>query len=178
MTLLSDDRLVDQLSQDYTPMAVDQDAFRAAMGQVCTPVSVVSVMDGARPHASTVSAFASQSMEPPMVLVSLATSSYLLSLLDNGRRFGLNVLGADQTDLALRFAGKGADKFAGIEWALREGVPTLPGSPVWMACHVTDRFKSGDHVVVCGTVLAVEATRVQPLTYHGHSFGTHGRLSG
>jgi len=173
MTLLTDERLVDRLASVYSPKPVDQEAFRSAMGQVCTPVSVVSVMDGDRPHGSTVSAFASQSMQPPMVLVSLASSSRLLSLLDHGRRFGLNVLGAGQADLAARFAGKADDKFAGLPWELRDGAPALPGSPVWLACDVTDLFQSGDHVVVCGTVCGAMANLEQPLTYHGRTFGTH-----
>jgi flavin reductase (DIM6/NTAB) family NADH-FMN oxidoreductase RutF len=173
MTLLTDDRLVEHLSSVHPSIPVDQDAFRSAMGQVCTPVSVVSVMDGDRPHGSTVSAFASQSMQPPMVLVSLASTSRLLSLLDHGRRFGLNVLGAGQAELAARFAGKADDKFAGLSWEVRDGAPALPGSPVWLACDVTDRFQSGDHIVVCGTVCCVNANLGQPLTYHGRTFGTH-----
>jgi flavin reductase (DIM6/NTAB) family NADH-FMN oxidoreductase RutF len=172
MTLLSHTRTF-ELPSSPAKTSVDDDIFRSVMGQVCTPVSVVSTMDGARPHASTVSAFASQSMDPPMVLVSLGVSSYLASLLSEGSRFGVNVLGADQAALALQFAGKGEDKFAGIAWELRDGAPSLPGAAVWLACEVADLFVSGDHVIVCGTVVAAEETRSRPLTYHARSFGTH-----
>lgn len=86
--------------------------FRDAMAGVCTAVSVVTAMDGERPHGTTVSAFASLSMAPPMVLVALDRGSELLALVRAEGRFGLNVLGADQASCAARFARKGQDKFA------------------------------------------------------------------
>jgi flavin reductase (DIM6/NTAB) family NADH-FMN oxidoreductase RutF len=154
-------------------LPVDQDVFRDVMSGVCTPVAVVSALDGDRPHAATVSAFTSQSLSPPMILVSLADTSQLLTLLRPGARFGLNILGVDQADLAVRFAGKGEDKFAGIDWTLRCGAPSLPGCIAWLAAEVTDLFRCGDHAIVCGTALDAEASPDRPLTYHKRTFGTH-----
>src|SRR5690625_3651156 len=91
------------------------DAFREVMAGVCTPVSVVTGLDGASPHGTTVSAFASLSLEPPMALVALDRGSDLLTLLHTTRRFGINVLGSGQSELALRFARKGGTgKFADV----------------------------------------------------------------
>jgi flavin reductase (DIM6/NTAB) family NADH-FMN oxidoreductase RutF len=172
MTLLTEREAEHWTSPRMGP-PIDQDVFRGVMGAVCTPVAVVSALDGARPHAATVSSFASQSMSPPMVLVSLASTSRLLTLMTPGVRFGLNVLGADQSDLALRFAGKGEDKFADVAWTVRDGAPALPGCSAWLSAEVSDLFVSGDHVIVCGTVVAAMTGQRAPLTYHARSFGTH-----
>ena len=153
--------------------------FREVMAGVATPVSVVTSMGDGLPHGTTVSAFASLSMEPPMVLVSLDRGSDLLALVQETRRFGVNVLGADQSSLALAFARKGGTgKFNGVRWEADHGLPRLPGAPGWLACEVSALVEGGDHVVALGTVVAAEATGGRPLTYHGRVFGTHAALEG
>ncbi|KID28709.1 conserved protein of DIM6/NTAB family [Prauserella sp. Am3] len=155
--------------------------FRDVMAGVCTPVSVVTAMDaaggtsppGTRPHGTTVSAFASLSMEPPMVLAALDRRSDLLALLAPGVGFGVNVLGSDQSELAVRFAGKGKDKFAGVDWTSADGLPRLTGAPGWLACRVDRLVDGGDHVIALGHVVSADRTDAPPLTYHARSFGTH-----
>jgi len=152
---------------------IDAEVFRSAMGQVCTPVTVVTAFDDGRPHGTTVSAFASQSLDPPMVLVSLATSSRLLPVLTLGGRFAVNVLGTDQGAAALHFASKSEDKFDGQTWDERHGAPCLPGSATVLVCEAAEQFVAGDHVIVCGTVVHAESSTALPLTYHDRTFGTH-----
>ncbi|MPY55674.1 flavin reductase family protein [Streptomyces spongiae] len=146
------------------------------MGSVCTPVSVVTTFSHGRPHGTTVSAFSALSLEPPMVLVALDRNSTLLSLLQQKRRFGLNVLGARQGELAMRFADKGADKFEGVPWQVDTGLPRLPGVTGWLACEVTRFVDGGDHLVVMGRVIAASCRDGAPLTYHRRGFGTHAVL--
>jgi flavin reductase (DIM6/NTAB) family NADH-FMN oxidoreductase RutF len=148
------------------------------MAGVCTPVSVVTAMAGDRPHGTTVSAFASLSMTPPMVLVSLDRGSQLLTLVRATRRFGLNILGSSQSSLALAFARKGDTKFDGVAWSAEKAVPRLQGAPGWLACEVTDLVEGGDHIVVLATVVAAERRTGPPLTYHARVFGTHSVLEG
>ena len=156
-----------------TPRAV-QDDFREVMAGVCTPVSVVTAMAGDAPHGTTVSAFASLSMDPAMVLVSLARSSELLSTIRASGTFGVNVLSSNQSVLARRFARKGGlGKFAGVHWDVEAGVPRLPGAGGFLACDVTDLVEGGDHVVVLGLVRSAATVAEPPLTYHGRVFGTH-----
>jgi flavin reductase (DIM6/NTAB) family NADH-FMN oxidoreductase RutF len=147
--------------------------FRAVMAGVATPVSVVTTLTDGRPHGTTVSAFASLSMTPPMVLVSLDRGSELLARLAIGSVFGVNVLGSDQAPLALTFARKGADKFSGVGWTADSGAPRLTGSPGWLACTVSQLVDGGDHVVVLGEVQAAATDGGAPLTYHARTFGTH-----
>lgn len=155
-----------------------QARFREVMAGVATPVSVVTSVDGGLPHGTTVSAFASLSMNPPMVLVALDRGSELLALVRGSRRFGVNVLGATQSALALAFAKKGGTgKFAGVPWELRDGLPHLPGAPGWLACDLTDLVDGGDHVLALGTVTAADTVGGTPLTYHARAFGTHTALA-
>lgn len=149
--------------------------FREVMSGVCTPVSVVTALDGTRPHGTTVSAFASLSMDPPMVLVSLDRTSDLLAVVRRAGRFGLNVLESRQAKLAKRFARKGMAKFDGVTWELEDDLPRLAGSSGWVACTVEKFIEGGDHVVALGLVEAADSRPLAPLTYHARTFGTHTR---
>jgi flavin reductase (DIM6/NTAB) family NADH-FMN oxidoreductase RutF len=153
-----------------------QARFREVMAGVATPVSVVTASAGGRPHGTTVSAFASLSMDPPMVLVSLDRASDLLALVREAGGFGVNVLGADQSALALAFARKGSDKFDGVPWGTDHGLPRLQGAPGWLACEVAGLVDGGDHVIALGVVVCADTLTGQPLTYHGRVFGTHTAL--
>jgi flavin reductase (DIM6/NTAB) family NADH-FMN oxidoreductase RutF len=157
---------------------VDAATFRAVMAAVCTPVSVVTAMAGDRPHGSTVSAFASLSLDPPMVLVSLDLGSDLLRHIRASRAFGLNVLHTGQAALAAAFARKGDDKFDGVRWVRQAGVPRLEGCAGWLACTVTELVPGGDHVVVFGRAVGAGHEPATPLTYHQRRFGTHSALQG
>lgn len=150
--------------------------FREVMAGVATPVSVVTSMAESAPHGTTVSAFASLSLDPPMVLVAIDRGSDLLALVRRTGRFGVNVLGATQSALALIFARKGPEKFRDIEWDLDHNLPRLPGAPGWLVCEVSSLVDGGDHVVALGAVVAADTAHGQPLTYHGRVFGTHAAL--
>lgn len=155
-----------------------QGAFREVMAAVCTPVSVVTAMADGLPHGTTVSAFASLSMDPPMVLVSLDRGSDLLSIVRQTGRFGVNVLSSSQSPLALTFARKGGvAKFAGVRWAVEAGVPRIPGAGGFLSCEVHSLVDGGDHVVILGTVLAADTIAGPPLIYHARVFGTHAALA-
>ena len=151
--------------------------FREVMAGVCTPVSVVTALAGGTPHGTTVSAFASLSLNPPMVLVALDRGSDLLVMIRQTRHFGLNVLSSSQSALARAFARKGgAGKFAGVAWDVEAGVPRLPGGSGFLACDVVNFVEGGDHVVLLGLVRAADTDTGSPLTYHAREFGTHSAL--
>lgn len=146
------------------------------MGSVCTPVSVVTALDRGRPHGTTVSAFCSLSLTPPMVSVALDEGSALLELLQATPRFGLNVLSHIQHGLASKFAVKGDDKFDNVSWAVRCDAPYIIGSACWFACEVDQLVTGGDHTIVMGRVLESDHADLPPLTYYRRGFGTNARL--
>ena len=157
-----------------TPFNDPGQRLREVMSEVCTPVSVVTAMASGRAHGSTVSAFTSLSLDPPMILVALNRESDTLAAIRSCRSFGLNLLRAGQTEVALQFATKEADKFRNIAWSLDAGVPRIDGSSGWVRCRVSSLTDGGDHVIVNGLVEdASVVTAYPPLTYHRRGFGTH-----
>lgn len=150
------------------------DSFRAVMGNVCTPVSVVTTLVSDIPYGTTVSAFASLSMTPPMILVSLDGASRLLAAIQQSRTFGLNVLSDGQQDLALNFARKSTTgKFEDIPWDRVCAVPRIASTSGFAACEVSDIVPGGDHFILLGTVIEATLGPGKPLTYHERRFGTH-----
>ncbi|GAA2862492.1 hypothetical protein GCM10010472_19850 [Pseudonocardia halophobica] len=153
-----------------------QESFLEVMAGVCTPVTVITALDGERPHGTTVSAFASLSLQPAMVMIALDERSDLLAIVRREGRFGVNVLASEQAGLASRFAAKGVEKFDGVEWTARAGLPSLEAASGWLACETSDFVAGGDHTVVLGRVVNAAASMASPLIYHRRVFGTHSAL--
>jgi flavin reductase (DIM6/NTAB) family NADH-FMN oxidoreductase RutF len=156
---------------------VDPDVFREVMASVPAPVTVVTTFADGRPHGSTVSSFASLSLDPPMVLIALDLGSGLLRLLRRAGRFAVNVLASDQRELALAFARKGDDRFGEVSWTMTGGLPRLAGVTAWLACEVDGIVTGGDHGIAMGRVVAAEHSALPPLTYHRRLYGTHAALT-
>lgn len=155
------------------PETAVQRAFRGAMGQVTSSVSVVTTLTEGVPHGTTVSAFMSLSMDPPMLTFALDRGSNLLTRLGVGSVVGVNVLAAHHDQVALRFAGKGGDKFADVPWRVENGAPALHDRHAWVALRITQLVEAGDHVLLIGDVTGADATPSAPLTYWKRTFGTH-----
>src|SRR3954471_3865495 len=104
------------------PTPVDVREFRSALGAFTTGVTIVTTRDGAgRDVGLTVNSFNSVSLEPPLVLWSLARSSASLPAFMEGEHFAGHIRAADQEPMSNLFAQRGADKFAGVELARGEG---------------------------------------------------------
>jgi flavin reductase (DIM6/NTAB) family NADH-FMN oxidoreductase RutF len=150
---------------------ITTDAFKDAMAAVCGPVTVITTTCDGRPFGTTVSAFWSLSLRPPMVGLALAHDSELLDRLRDTRRLGVNLLADGQQDLALNFARKGGGaKFDGVPWTADAGLPRLTAAPVWLACAIEQFVPAGDHVVL------VAGRPALPLVYAQRAFGTHSGL--
>ena len=151
--------------------------FRNTMAGVCTPVSVVTTTWRDQPFGTTVSAFTSLSIDPPMVLVSLDRRSELLTRIRESGIFGLNILASHQPDVASTFAKKGGSgKFTDVAWKFDDGLPRIPGTNGFVGCEVAELVEAGDHVVVLGHVRRADTSERAPLTYHSRAFGTHAGL--
>lgn len=156
---------------------VDQQAFKDAMSQLAAAVAIVTTGTEEEPHGTTVSAFMSLSLDPPMVLVSLDQKSSLLALLAEGASIGINVLSTEQDGLARRFADKSVDRFAGVAWVMADGAPQLAGDHTWVAGTVARMIAAGDHVLVLVDVQAATVNTNCPLLYWQREFGTHGTIA-
>lgn len=161
--------------QPLSPAVVDAASFRSVMGVVCSQVVIATALADGRPHGTTVTAFASLSLDPPLVSVALDERSQLLQHVRLGRGIGVNLLARGQEDLALRCAGKGPDKFASVSWSLSGGLPRIDAVAGWLACDVQDEILLGDHVLIVARVVAADVADPPqaPLVYAGRAFGTH-----
>ena len=146
---------------------VQQAAFREALARFASGVTVVTARgaDGTD-HGMTVSAFASLSLEPPLVVACVEASATLLPHLRAAGVFGVSILAAGQHALSARFAEHGAHKFDGVAVVRApEGPALLDGSVAHLTCRCVAEHAGGDHVMVVGEVIAARTLGDRPLVY-------------
>lgn len=141
--------------------------FRQALGAFATGVTIVTACaeDGS-PVGITANSFNSVSLDPPMVLWSLARSAYSLPVFAQATHWNVHVLANDQETLSNRFARAGEDKFTGL--ALDEcasGAPLIPGCSARFQCKTAFQYEGGDHVIFVGEVVDYDRTPNPPLLY-------------
>lgn len=149
--------------------------FRAALGMFATGVTIVTArtVDGQR-VGLTANSFNSVSLDPPLVLWSLASKAGTLPTFARGSHYAINILAADQHQLAERFASKSLDRFAGVAW--REGgsgAPLIDGAAAVFECFNRSQYEEGDHVIFVGEVERCGVTPgATPLIFHGGRYYT------
>ena len=148
--------------------ALEPKAFRAALGSFATGVTVITARaaDGT-PVGLTANSFNSVSLDPPMVLWSLAKKSHSLPVFTTATHWAVHVLAADQEALSGRFARSGEDKFAGL--AVEHGVggvPLLEGCAARFQCRTAFQQEGGDHIIFVGEVMAFDREERAPLVFH------------
>jgi 3-hydroxy-9,10-secoandrosta-1,3,5(10)-triene-9,17-dione monooxygenase reductase component len=146
---------------------VPAEALRDAMTRFPTGVTVVTAVGPSGPAGATANAVVSLSLEPPMMLAALDLGSRTLVAVEHAHVFGVNVLADGQADVARRFSTKDPhpEKWDGIGWAERAGAPMIEGSAIWLACELAEVHAGGDHSIVTGTVIELEAGEGKPLLF-------------
>jgi len=139
------------------------DEFRGAMRHLTGGVSVITVGQGKDITGMTVTSVSSLSVDPPTLIVSINRESSSWPVLKRHGFFGVNILAANQLDVAERFTGKGglkgADRFAGAQWTTRiSGVPLLAGALAAIDCQVEDIVERHSHAIVIGRVLDIQTS--------------------
>jgi flavin reductase (DIM6/NTAB) family NADH-FMN oxidoreductase RutF len=134
--------------------------FREVMSSFTTGVTVVTASTPEGPVGMTANAVCSLSLEPLLLLVCFANEARTLPPVRQGKRFGVNVLAAGQEELARLFASKRpeAEKFAGVQHSVHDGIPVIDGVLAWVGCTLTELIPGGDHTIGIGAVTAAEAS--------------------
>jgi flavin reductase (DIM6/NTAB) family NADH-FMN oxidoreductase RutF len=146
--------------------------FRDALSQFATGVTIITtrLADGTF-IGLTASSFNSVSLNPPLVLWSLNEGASCLPVFTGNSHYVINVLAADQTELANKFARPGKNRFEGVEFTLSPtGLPVLNGVAAWFECHNRSRYPEGDHVIFVGEVENCDVCPQEPLVFHGGRF--------
>ena len=144
--------------------------FRAALGCFPTGVCLITTRapDGAR-VGLTANSFSSVSLDPPMVLWSLARTASCAPVFRDAEYFAINVLAAGDEALSSHFARSGSDKFASCAERFSEGLggaPMLQGAVATFECHSRHRHYGGDHIIVIGVVERYAYRDLKPLLFH------------
>ena len=143
------------------------DDFRGAMRHLVGGVAVITSGRGPDITGMTVTAVSSLSLDPPSMIVSISRTSSTWPVLERHGFFGVNILTADQRDVAERFSGakglKGRARFSGSEWVSRgSSAPLLVGAAAAIDCEVEQAIERHSHVIVVGRVRNVLLSRHQP----------------
>jgi len=142
-------------------------AFREALGQFPTGVAIVTAMTGGHPIGMTANSFSSVSLDPPLVLWSVAASALSHDAFVAADAFAIHFLGADYHHLATRFAGRGVAKFDGVACERgATGAPLLTDLAPIFECRAWARYPGGDHTILVGEVARIVARTHEPLLFH------------
>ncbi len=143
-------------------------AYRDVLGQYASGVTVVTTTLGGKPVGMTCQSFTSVSLDPPLVAFLPQKTSRAFAAIRQTRRFCVNFLSADQTEISKAFASLLEDKFAGIDWEpTSNGSPRIEGTVGWVDCVVQDVHEAGDHYLVIGKVEDLgQGDATNPLLFH------------
>ena len=150
--------------------------FRDTLGHFATGVTCMTTLgpNGA-PIGITVSSFNSLSLDPPLILWSIAKVANTFAYFQVGDPFAVNVLSSEQEELALAFARAGGDKFQGVSVHQGlDGVPLIEGCVVYLECMVEARYPGGDHDIIVGRVRRIFNIGKTPLLFHVGALKTFG----
>jgi flavin reductase (DIM6/NTAB) family NADH-FMN oxidoreductase RutF len=140
--------------------------FHEAMSSLASGVAVITARrSGGRPCGLAATSVSSFSISPPSLLVSIAHSSRCHDALVQSDFFGVHLLRADELELAHVFAGRGDDKFAGLDWRWDDDVPELQGTLAYLRCHRSANFERYDHTILIGDLTAGRMSDGEPLLY-------------
>jgi flavin reductase (DIM6/NTAB) family NADH-FMN oxidoreductase RutF len=147
------------------------EAFRKAVGSFATGVCVVTSEHEGRPAGMTLNSFTSVSLEPLLVLVSLAHGTRTLEAVRGSRRFAVAILHRGQREVALQFATRGADFPHHLVRRTQYGFYPVREALAELFCDVYEIVPAGDHDLVIGHVREFLAGRGEPLVFHRGQFG-------
>jgi flavin reductase (DIM6/NTAB) family NADH-FMN oxidoreductase RutF len=158
---------------------IDGMRFRSVLGRFATGVVAITAIDprDGRPAGLTANSFTSVSPDPPLIAFCVAHTSTTWPRLRRADRQCVNILSRPQLDVCVRFAAKGGDKFAGLEWtAAPGGSPVLKEALAWIECSVESEYAAGDHTIVVARAHHLDKHHeADPLLFYK---GGYGRFDG
>ena len=154
---------------NHSPANLDPRAFRTALGSFVTGVTIVTTRDRDGVDTGlTANSFNSVSLDPPLILWSLALNATTLPAFRDAEWWAVHILAAEQESLSGQFAQKGNDRFAGVAITRGPGcIPLLEGCAARFICRTAFEYEGGDHAIFVGHVTEFDHGGGLPLVYHG-----------
>lgn len=160
------------LEQGFIPDATNLRAFRDALGQFATGVTLVTITSEDGPMGFVANSFSGLSLDPPLILWSPARSSGRFAHFVRAAHFSVHILRDDAKDLIARF-GRHGTGFDGVQHTLTpEGNPVLDGALARFDCALHDTHDGGDHLIIVGRVLRCHSTNGAPLVFSQGMYGS------
>jgi flavin reductase (DIM6/NTAB) family NADH-FMN oxidoreductase RutF len=155
--------------EEVIASGIDPRELRQVFGCFATGVTIVTTIDAdGRPRGMTANSFTSVSLDPPLILVCIATKAPIWLALAEAPGFAVNVLSEHQRHLSQQFATPLADKFAGIHWRQPASIggPILSGVAAHLSCRRDRQVEIGDHMLLIGEVVDFARAPSRPLIFH------------
>ncbi len=130
--------------------------FRRALSHFASGIVVITGTDGGAPIGLTCQSFSSLSLDPPLVLFSVARTSTTWPRIARSGRLVVNILSDVQADVSAAFAVSGGDKFGRVAWRPDDdGLPVLDGTLAHLTGTISGTFDGGDHLIVVTAVSSI-----------------------
>jgi flavin reductase (DIM6/NTAB) family NADH-FMN oxidoreductase RutF len=162
---------------------VSPDDFKGALGSWASGVTVVTTKLDGLVYGITVSSFASLSIDPLLITVSLADSNHLPGMIKKSKQFAVSILASDQQDISAYFAQSGRDPQTAFDTPVKvrpwhTGSPIVEGAIAHLDCELEQAIQGGDHTIAIGRVVgaAFDPTR-QPLVYFRRAYRSVSEVS-
>ena len=163
-------------------MSITAEEFKQVMRNWTTGVAIITSEFQGHIHGMTVNSFTSISLEPPIVIVSLANQTRTCELVKRSHVFGVTILSLAQKEISDCFAGKVAeneDRFAGLEtFFLGSSCPLISGGLAWMDCAIINEIKLETSTLIMAEVLAAKIGSGDPLLHHNRDYYRLGEKDG
>ena len=146
----------------------DPELFREVFGRFATGVAVVTSAASQATGGMTANALCSLSLDPLLALVCFENNARTLAIVRESGRFGVNVLSAEQEDVARVFASKlpESEKLEAVPHRYEAGVPIINGALSWVVCTLRDLIAGGDHTIAIGEIVAMGLGDGDPLLWY------------
>jgi flavin reductase (DIM6/NTAB) family NADH-FMN oxidoreductase RutF len=153
------------------PARPDAELMKRVNRRFVTGVTVVTTMDGEAPRGLAVNAFANISLEPPTVMVCVQRTAGTHDCLFRAQHLAINIVSTEQLDVVHRFATRGVDRFAGLDWRPGPfGSPLIERSSARMEAEIRERLRASTHTAFVCRVVHADVTDHHPLVYRSGRF--------
>lgn len=155
-------------------MAIDPEILKSTMRNWVSGVAVITSSFGGESHGMTVNSFTSVSIQPPLIVVTLANQTRTCILVKQSLKFGVTILSDQQREISDRFAGiisEDQDRFSGLQVSyLNSEIPFLGGGLAWLECVVVNQIDLGFSTLFLAEVLDTRISGGEPLLYHNRDY--------
>jgi flavin reductase (DIM6/NTAB) family NADH-FMN oxidoreductase RutF len=150
----------------------EPELFREVFGRFATGVAVITAATSASSGGMTANALCSLSLDPLLALVCFENNARTLPIVREAGRFGVNVLSAQQEEVAEVFASKvpEAEKLEGVAHRYQDGVPIIEAALAWAVCELRELIAGGDHTIAIGEVIGLGLGEGEPLLWYAGQY--------